>query len=600
MKKKIKLVWQLFLPYLAVILVALIATTWLASRALRHFHLEHTRADLENQAYLAKKQAINLFSLSDFTSLDDFCKQVGRRTSTRLTVILPSGRVVADSFENPAAMENHGDRPEIIDAMTGKVGSAIRYSKTLTQTLMYVALSFEHKSTISGVIRASIPLTAIDNAFASIRIKLIFWGGLIALLAAGVSLGVARRISRPIGIMREGAERFAQGEFSHRLPVPNSVEIAGLTEAMNQMALQLNKRVTTIINQRKELEAVLSSMREGVAAVDTDGYTVNLNPAMARIFGTSIANARGKSFLEISRNHQLQEFIQQAIASSETLNCDIVLIVSPEDQYFNVHSTPILNETEDRTLTLIVFNNVTQLKRLENIRREFVANVSHEIKTPLTAIKGFVETLRYGTADDLKNTQHFLRIIERHVNRLNAILDDLLALSRLEEQEQQSGGIRVNKTALKNVLQTAIQVCQNNAEKKDISLEMTCPEDINANIDETLMEQALINLVDNAVKYSSKNRPVHVEAEAVKESVTISIRDHGPGIPKKHLPRIFERFYRVDKARSRDMGGTGLGLSIVKHIVNAHGGNITVDSTPGEGSTFTIYLPRNFTMADKL
>ncbi|MEN8246899.1 MAG: ATP-binding protein [Thermodesulfobacteriota bacterium] len=415
------------------------------------------------------------------------------------------------------------------------------------------------------------------------------------MLAAGVSLGIARRISRPIGIMRDGAERFAQGEFSHRLPVPDSAEIAGLTVAMNQMAAQLDERITTIINQRKELEAVLSSMLDGVVAVDATGDIVKLNPAMARIFDTSIANARGKSFMEISRNHQLQEFVQQAINSSDTLKHDIVLIGSPENQSFNVHSTPILDEAEDRTGTLIVFNNVTQLKRLENIRRDFVANVSHEIKTPLTAIKGFVETLRYGSADDLKNTQRFLVIIERHVNRLNTIIEDLLVLSRLEEQEEQNGGIQLKQTALKDVLQTAIQVCQAGAEEKNISLEMNCPDDVHANIDETLMEHALINLIDNAVKYSNENRPVHVEATTENEAVIISIRDHGPGISKKHLPRLFERFYRVDKARSRDMGGTGLGLSIVKHIVNTHGGSITVDSTPGEGSTFTIHLPRKLT-----
>jgi two-component system phosphate regulon sensor histidine kinase PhoR len=594
MKKKKKLVWLLFLPYLTVILIALIATTWYASRVLKHFHLEHTRTDLKNQAYLAKQQVLHLILLPDPGPLNDFCKQVGRRTSTRLTVILPSGRVVADSFENPGAMENHDDRPEIIDALTGKTGTAIRYSETLTQTLMYVALPFEQNGAIGGVIRASIPLTAIEKQLSSIRFKLIFWGGIIAMLAAVISLGVAQRISRPIGTLRNGAERFAKGEFSHRLPVSDSAEITDLTVAMNQMAAQLDERITTIINQRKELEAVLASMLEGVVAVDAAGEIMNLNPATARIFDTSIASARGKTFMEISRNHRLHEFVQQAVVSTETLNHDIVLTGSPEDKSFNVHSTPILDETDARTGTLIVFNDVTKLKRLENIRQDFVANVSHEIKTPLTAIKGFVETLHYGSVDDLKNTRHFLGIIERHVNRLNTILEDLLTLSRLEQKEQQNG-IQLKRTALKSVLQTAIQVCQTSADKKNITLEMKCSDDIFAEIDETLIEQALINLVDNAIKYSSNNRPVHIEAITGKETVTISIRDHGPGIPKKHIPRLFERFYRVDKARSRDLGGTGLGLSIVKHIVNVHGGQITVASTPGEGSNFIIHLPRKLT-----
>jgi two-component system phosphate regulon sensor histidine kinase PhoR len=590
MKKKKKLVWQLFLPYLTVILIVLIATTWYASKALWHFHLEHTITYLENQAYLAKSQVLNLFSQDETDPLDDFCKEIGRRIATRLTVILPSGQVIADSFENPHAMENHGDRPEIIEALAGNVGSATRYSETLAQLLMYVAIPIEQNGVIDGVIRASMPLTALERQIWSIRVKLIFWGGLIALLAAGVSLSVARRISRPIGIMRDGAERFAQGDFSHRLPVPNSAELSDLTVAMNKMALQLSERITTIVNQRKELEAVLSCMQEGVVALDADKSIVSLNPAMARIFDTSVVDARGRSFLEVSRNHQLQQFARQAVDSSEPLSRDIALITAGKDQFFDVHSTPILNENETRTGTLIVFNNVSQLRRLENIRKDFVANVSHEIKTPLTTIKGFVETLRYGSDDDLRNTQHFLGIIERHVNRLNAILEDLLVLSRLEQQQQNSG-VKLKKTALKNVLQTAVQVCQTRAEEKNITFEVTCPNDAYANLDETLMEQALINLVDNAVKYSGKDRPVYIAAETRLDAVTISVRDHGPGIAKKHLPRLFERFYRVDKARSRDMGGTGLGLAIVKHIVNVHGGEILVDSTPGEGTIFTIHLP---------
>lgn len=590
MKTKKKLVWQLFFPYLSVILVALIATTWYASKAMRQFHLEQTRIDLENRAYLTKEQIVKLFNLPDKTSLNRYCKSVGRRTSTRITVILPSGKVVSDSFENAEAMENHSDRPEIIEAFTGKVGSAVRYSETLTKTMMYVAIPINPSGPVEAVLRTSVPLTAIEQSLLSIRVELVIWGVVMALLAAAISFWVARRISAPIRRLRNGAEHFAQGDFSKRLPVPESEEIAALTRAMNDMAEHLSLRITTITDQRNKLEAVLSSMLEGVVAVDPKGNIVQLNKAAAEIFDTSPELAVNKSFMEMSRNHQLQNFVQQAVSGQNPISSDIVFFKRPEDHFYNVHSTPIIDEANNRSGTLIVFNDVTTLKRLENIRQDFVANVSHEIKTPLTAIKGFVETLRYGAMENVDENRRFLEIIERHVNRLNAIIEDLLVLSRLEQQDEKNE-IELNSTPVKNILLTAAQVCQSSADEKKIALEINCPANLVVEIDETLMEQALINLIDNAVKYSPKERPVIINAALTEKMVIITIKDHGAGIPKKHIPRIFERFYRVDKARSRDMGGTGLGLAIVKHIINSHGGQIRVESTLGEGSTFTVQLP---------
>ncbi len=590
MKTKKKLVWQLFFPYLAVILVALIATTWYATKAMRQFHLAQSRIDLENRAYLAKEQIISLFKLPDKTPLNRYCEEVGRQTSTRLSVILTSGKVIADSYENAAAMENHSDRPEIIAAIAGSVGSAVRYSETLTKTMMYVAIPIDPHGTVEGVLRTSVPLTAVDRSLWSIRVQLVMWGVIMAFLAAGISYWVSKRISAPIRNLRNGAEQFALGNFSTRLPVPESEEIADLTRAMNDMAEHLSRRITTITDQRNKLEAVLSSMLEGVVAVDPNGNIVQLNKAAAEIFDTSLDTAVSKSIMEMSRNHQLQNFVQQAVSGRNPISSDIVFFKKPEDHFYNVHSTPILDENNNRTGTLIVFNDVTTVKRLENIRQDFVANVSHEIKTPLTAIKGFVETLRYGSLENIDETKRFLGIIERHVNRLNAIIEDLLALSRLEQQDEKNG-IELEPAPVKNILYTAAQVCQSSADEKNIALEIQCPANLNVEIDETLMEQALINLIDNAIKYSPNKKPVIISAAQTEKTVTITIKDYGAGIPKKHISRIFERFYRVDKARSRDMGGTGLGLAIVKHIVTSHGGQIHVESTIGEGSVFIIRLP---------
>jgi two-component system phosphate regulon sensor histidine kinase PhoR len=274
----------------------------------------------------------------------------------------------------------------------------------------------------------------------------------------------------------------------------------------------------------------------------------------------------------------------------ESIEDDIVLH-NDEERVLNIHSSPLQDAKEARIGILVVINDVTKLRRLENVRRDFVANVSHEIKTPLTAIKGFVETLHDGTVEKPEDIERFFGIVIKHINRLDAIVEDLLTLSRIEKEDT-GKEIKFETGSIKDVIETAIQVCQAKADKKNIHIDLSCDKEITAKIDPALLDQAMVNILDNAIKYSEKGSAVYVECSSMEREIIISIKDHGIGIAKKHLPRLFERFYRVDKARSRELGGTGLGLAIVKHIVQAHGGRITVESTPGKGSTFAIHLPR--------
>jgi two-component system phosphate regulon sensor histidine kinase PhoR len=261
------------------------------------------------------------------------------------------------------------------------------------------------------------------------------------------------------------------------------------------------------------------------------------------------------------------------------------------ERFLQAHGT-ILHDAEDRGIgALVVLNDVTRIRKLESVRREFVANVAHEIRTPVTSIKGFVETLLDGALENPKNAEHFLNIIGRQAERLNAIIEDLLSLSRIE-QETESAEIALKEGRIIDVLQAAVQLCEKKAAGKKIAVRLACEEDVSAKINPPLLEQALVNLIDNAINYSGRGSPVHVEAARGDTEIIIGVRDQGCGIAKQHLPRLFERFYRVDKARSRKLGGTGLGLAIVKHITQAHGGNVTVESTPGEGSTFRIHLPK--------
>ncbi|MCG2755647.1 MAG: ATP-binding protein, partial [Desulfobacteraceae bacterium] len=523
-------------------------------------------------------------------SIDLACKEIGGISETRITVVLPSGKVIGDSEEDPRSMDNHSDRKEVRAAISGNIGNSIRFSRTLQQKMMYVAVPLIKDNKILGVLRASIPVTSVDNALKSIQRKIALGGLLIALLAAIISLFVARRISRPLEEMKKSADRFAEGDLAHRLLLPDTKEMEALGEAMNQMAAQLNSRIKTAIRQKNELETVLSSMLEGVIAVDMDERIISINQVAARMFNGEPAKFQGQSIQEAIRVSGLQRFVKKALLSVESIEDDIVLNNDGECA-LNIHSSPLQDAREDRIGILVVINDVTKLRRLENVRRDFVANVSHEIKTPLTAIKGFVETLHDGTVEKPEDTKRFLGIVIKHINRLDAIVDDLLTLSRIEQEDTEKE-IKFEAESIKDVIETAIQVCQAKADEKNIHIDFNCDKEIAAKIDPVLLGQAMVNLLDNAIKYSKKGSTVYAECSLMEREIIISIKDHGIGIAKNHLPRLFERFYRVDKDRSRKLGGTGLGLAIVKHIIQAHGGSISVESTPGKGSAFTIHLPR--------
>ena len=591
MKKRNKLIWQIFPSFLLITLLSLFAVSWYASQSLRQFYLDHTATDLYARAQLLEKLVDGHLEPLDAATVDSICKEMGRSTDTRFTIILPSGMVVGDSIETPDQMDNHADRPEIKQAFAGKRGRSMRYSNTLRQEMMYVALPIADQAEYTAVVRASLQTTFIENELNSIRIKIIIGGIIIAILAAGVSLVISRRISQPLETMKKGADRFADGELSHRLATPDSTEMASLAEAMNQMAAHLENRIKAVSDQRNELETVLSSMLEGVIAVDSQERIISVNQAAARLFETDLETFQYRSLQETIRNLPLQQFIKKALSSNQPLQEDITLYQN-QHRILEVKSSPLLDADQIHVGTLIVLNDVTHLRRLENMRSDFVANVSHEIKTPLTAIKGFVETLLHGKVEKPEETQRFLDIIQRHVNRLNSIIEDLLTLSKIE-QEDEAGTLNLRNWKVADVFQAVIQICRPKAEEKELFIKVAGNQNVRADFDPTLIEQAVVNLLDNAVKYSNPGGTITISAEINGSEILINVRDQGIGIAKKHLPRLFERFYRVDKSRSRQLGGTGLGLAIVKHIAQAHGGYVTVESTVGEGSTFTIHLPSN-------
>ena len=591
MQKPKKLIWHLYPSYLLLILLTLTAAGWFAGRSMRSFYMTQIRRDLLNQAYLLTDLFVPLLEPLRRHELDRRCKQVGGKVRTRFTVILPNGKVVGDSEAVSEDMENHGDRPEIRQALKGDVGTATRFSGTLRQRMLYVAIPIQdaEKAAIQGVVRISIATDAIDEQLKKIQIRIALGGLVIAALASLLCLVISRRITRPIEAMRQGAARYARGDFSHRLHPPETLELAGLAGAMNQMAHDLEERIQAVIRQRNETQAVLSSMVEGVIALDREERILHLNEAAARLLDKPADFLRGRSIQEVMRNRDLHHLVHATLSEGANTEGDITLY-QDGDRIFNIHCTLLRDPDGGSKGALLVINDVTQLRRLENMRSEFAANVSHEIKTPLTAIKGFVETLYQGAVDDPAEVDRFLGIIQKHVRRLTTIIDDLMYLSRLE-QDGEARRLPLANNPVAEVIRTAVGLCRTKADEKRITVELVCEEGLTAAMDTELMEQAVVNLLDNAIKYSPAGSRIEVEARRNQQEISIHVRDQGMGIPARHLPRLFERFYRVDKARSRNMGGTGLGLAIVKHIVQAHGGRVTVESTRQRGSTFTLHLP---------
>jgi two-component system, OmpR family, phosphate regulon sensor histidine kinase PhoR len=585
-----RLFWQLFPATLLIALAALAVVALDATTSLRQFYLDRTAEDLESRARLAEDQIVPLLAAGKYAEIDALCKELGKRSSTRFTVILPNGKVVGDTEKSPQEMDNHAARREVSEALDKGVGSSLRPSDTLKQDLRYVAVSVRQDGRTLGVVRAAVSLAAIDGALAGIRLHILIASALVAVVLAAASLIIARRSVKPLEELRQHAEWFARGDLTHRLPAGGTEEIGGLAETLNQMAAELHDKLAEVVRQRNERDTILSSMVEGVLAIDADEHVLSMNAAAARLLGADSGRAEGRSLPEIIRSIDLHKLVAAVFATRQPVEGDVVLR-NPDLCFLRVHGTVLRDGPAARAGALLVIHDITELKRLENVRRDFVANVSHELKTPVTAIQGYVETLLDGPMNDSQQREKFLTIVAKHTDRLHAILEDLLMLARVEQE----GEKRENLLAagpLRPVLEAALVDCRSKAEEKRMRLTVNCPAEQELTMNASLLEQAVVNLLENAIAYSSQGGSVEVDCVENEREVEIRVRDYGCGIAREHLPRLFERFYRVDKSRSRDSGGTGLGLAIVKHIMQLHGGRATVESTPGVGSTFSLVLPK--------
>lgn len=580
---------------LVVTIIAVMGTFFFASKITRQFYLEQITTDLKVRTRLVLSEI-----QADFREGQDLqgrCQQMAALSQTRVTLIRASGKVAADSDKNPAHMDNHAHRPEVATALTGNIGTSMRFSHTLGKNMLYVALPvFSQRdkkySPVFGVVRLAIPFISVNKA-----LNMMYWQNFLAtfimlIIAATATLFVSRKLSRPLEEMGRAARHYSELDFSHKINFPDgghSIEVAQLADTINSMAMELYRRLDTVTEQKNELEAVFKSMIEGVLVVDNRGRLIRANDTALNIFNLPL-NYHPGAVTESIRNVDLSRFVREILSGGHVSEEDVVLYLAEGERYFHLSGTPMHDGSGNKTGAMVVLNDITRTKKLEDIRREFVANVSHELKTPITSINGFVETLLDGALENKLEAKRFLEIIHRQAKRLDAIINDLLKLSRIE-REDDLGAIELHRQALLPVLNNCLEMCAVAAGEKGIELILDGGPGITAFTNQSLLEQAVTNLVVNAIKYSSEGGEVRIKSWQDEEKIQIAVSDNGCGIAREHLSRLFERFYRSDKARSRKLGGTGLGLAIVKHIVRAHGGEVKVESSPGHGSTFTIILP---------
>ena len=591
-----KLIWQLLFGYLSVILLPLLAASWYTSNLYNKYYTEQAVTAETTHAYLIGKDLMPFLLTGDHTRIDSLCKQLAHSIGIRITVVLPSGKVIGDSEKNPDSMENHAYRPEIREAIRGTTGVSKRVSSTLHIPMMYVASPIKNNDSLIAIVRTSVSLTSINSALSQYHYRILLVALIMALIAALLSFALIRRITQPVRELQQGAERFAKGDFSVKIKLPAIDELQRLAIAFNDMAQQLHQRILTITRQRNEHEAILASMSEGVIAVDTGEHLLSVNTSAALLFGVDRERAIGKLLSEVIRNSAMQGFVKKVLASTQPIESDITLppMITPQngnhDRFLQMHGT-ILRDGNNTTIgALLVASDVTRLRQLETVRKEFVANVSHELRTPLTTIKGFVETLQSGALENKEDATRFLAIISEQVNRLNDLFEDLLSLAVIEREEEARTLVFSQHSILESA-QAAIKNYERAASQKSIILHVSGDAGCSAKINRPLLEQAIGNLIDNAIKYSEQQRAVRVDVSRLDREIVIAVKDQGIGIAPEHRERLFERFYRVDKARSRKAGGTGLGLAIVKHITSTHGGRVTVESEPGKGSVFSIIIP---------
>lgn len=587
-----KILWKQFLlSFLTITLILFLFTIFIISE-LKKYDESLTEERLFTTANLLCEVLKTPIAEGKREEIKSLVPELGKKIGVRITIIARDGVVIGDSEHDPATMENHAERPEVIEAVSKGVGKSKRYSITIKKDLFYVAVPLKDKrGEAEAIVRTALPLGFIEKAFSSIKSKIIYIGLILTLFAFLLSLVSSRAITKPLDKIIAASEEIAKGNFNVNIPVADKRgEIGKVNQALGRMAEKLDELFKEVSLEKSQLEAVLSAMSEGVIVVGSEGKVILINRALKDMFGIKDVSF-GKPYWEVLRNSEITELVEYTLKSRKAEKKEISLFY-PVEKYYLASGIP-LNSSESGAI--VVMFDITEFKRLEKIKADFVANVSHELRTPLTAIKGYVETIEAEAYENTDERDHFLNIIKRHTDRLINIVSDLLVLSEIERKEiswEEEPKTVLEEINFKEIVSSSLEAIKSKIEEKSLRVSLNIKEGLPPyGGDGFLLEQMFINLIDNAAKYTPEGGAIEIGISKLDSQFIIEVSDTGIGIPKEHLPRIFERFYRVDKTRSRKLGGTGLGLSIVKHIVIMHGGKIEVQSEVGRGSRFIITLP---------
>ena len=587
---RLNLFWKLGFAFFALLIAVLLPVDFYAERALRRNYERTGFEQLSAIARIALAHPPQWSSLSptrseDVASLRNWVAQMAA-SGVRVTVITSDGQVLADSQSDPQTMENHAGRPEIREALAKGNGQSIRHSVTINRDLLYYAVRLPVASGPPVVLRFALPVQTVDEELLEFRQRL-WLASLVMLLVTGTaSLLISRSFSDRVDRLKKFSDRVAEGDFRPIEADRSGDAMEALAVSLTQTAARLDRSIRTLKEERNLSSAILGSMVEGVAVVDASERLVFANPGFAEILGLDVPPQSGSALLEVVRQTELIEAVRKVLKGDPRVEAEIV--TGTLRQHFFAVTVASVRAAETSG-AVIVLHDITELRKLERVRRDFVANVSHEFKTPLTAIQGFAETLLAGALDDPQNRVRFLEIILEHSRRLARLTDDLLKLSQMDADRL---GLEMRRVSVSQFVESCVETAKRPAAEKDLRLSVNLQErlpDIAA--DRRRLAEVLQNLLDNAIQYTPSGGQIMISASADGAEVTFTVSDTGIGIPQADQPRIFERFYRVDAGRSREVGGTGLGLAIAKHLVEVHGGRLWVESEIGQGSQFYFTVP---------
>jgi two-component system phosphate regulon sensor histidine kinase PhoR len=587
---RLNLFWKLGFAFFALLVAVLLSVDFYAERALRRNYERAGFEQLTAIARIALAHPPQMASSPNPPSLDsarlkDWVAQMAA-SGARVTVIASNGQVLADSQSDISSMENHATRPEILDAFAKGAGQSTRHSVTLNRVLSYYAVRLDDPGGSPVVLRFALPLQTVDEELGGFRRSLWLPWLFVLLVTGAISLLISRSFADRVDRLMRFSLRVAEGDFRPIEADPSGDALEALAVSLNASAARLDRTIRTLTEERNLSSAILGSMVEGVAVVNASERLVFANQGFAAILGLDVLPQSGRALLEVVRQTELIEATRQVLKGEPRVESEIV--TGTLRQHFFAVTVASVRTTEDAG-AVIVLHDITDLRKLERVRRDFVANVSHELRTPLTAIQGFSETLLAGAIDDPQNRVRFLEIILEHSRRLARLTEDLLMLSKMDADRLE---LEIRRLSVSQFVESCLETAQRPAAEKDLRISVNLGNSLpDIAADRRRLAEVLQNLLDNAIQYTPAGGQIMLSASADDEEVTFTVSDTGIGIPQADQPRIFERFYRVDVARSREVGGTGLGLSIAKHLVEVHGGRIWVESEVGQGAQFHFTVP---------